>query len=143
MISVIDLNFCSEPINLHCPCCGQIIFSLGVLQTCCEHVIFYADSVSNCWSWRQKYSAEPFEQALKQKFVKACTNGFYGSQIDYYNVIKADTVATLAGGAYTSKSAIMFTVATSDKGCGGMHNGTIHAIFDFIPHPKLCLSSPS
>ena len=137
-IPVINLSFCSEPVNLHCPCCGQLIFLLGALQPGCNHLIFSADSVSNNWTWYPTHAAKPFDSALEQRYKKACINGFYGSQSDYYNSIKADTVAAIALTAYISNSAIMFSVATSDKGCGGMHNGTIHALFDFVPQPQLC-----
>ncbi|MCK4502486.1 MAG: hypothetical protein KAU22_05580, partial [Desulfuromonadales bacterium] len=52
---------------------------------------------------------------------------------DYNATIKAATAAIIAAKSVTSKSAFMLSVATADIGCGGMHNGTIHAIFDYLP----------
>ena len=131
-VSTAKLEFCSEPVDLHCPVCGQIIFHRGVLEHCCEHVIFVADSASGNWSWQQQQFTVNFDRAIEEKYSLAVLNGFYDSKSDYIEGLKADTVATLAAATISRKSAILLSIATSDIGCGGTFNGTIYAIFDFL-----------
>ena len=132
-IPVVILDFCSEPVNLHCPVCGQLIFALGVHQESCDHVIFWGDSATGNWSWQQEHYVHEFNLVVQQKYAEACKNGFYGSLDDYIGTIKADKAATIAADTLSRKSALMFSISTSDIGCGGMYNGTIHAIFDYLP----------
>lgn len=132
-IAIVNLNFCSEPVNLHCPVCGQLIFTLGVHQENCPHLIFLADSASGSWSWQQEQYAQEFKLVLQQKYEEACRNGFYSSLDDYIATIQADKFAAIAAATISRKSAMMFSISTSDIGCGGMHNGTIHAGFDYLP----------
>ncbi len=132
-IPIINLDFCSEPVNLHCPVCGQLIFALGVHQQSCHHVIFLGDSASGSWAWQQEQYAQEFNLVLQQKYAEACKKGFYGSLDDYIATVRADKAAAIAAETTSSKSALMLSISTSDIGCGGMHNGTIHAIFDYLP----------
>jgi len=130
-ISTISLDFCSEPVDLHCPVCGQLIFVLGVQQKSCPHLIFLGDSATESWSWQQEKYIQEFNQLLQKKFAEACKNGFYGLLDDYIKTVRVDKCATIAAAMIFPKSAFMFAIATSDIGCGGMYNGTIYAIFDF------------
>ena len=142
-IPIINLDFCSEPVNLHCPVCGQLIFALGVHQQSCHHVIFLGDSASNNWAWQQEQYAQEFNLVLQQEYAEACKNGFYGPLEDYIATVKADKAAAVAAQTLSSKSALMFSISTSDVGCGGMHNGTIHAIFDYLPLGSKLISNLS
>ncbi|RLB74072.1 MAG: hypothetical protein DRH06_10100 [Deltaproteobacteria bacterium] len=137
-IPTINLDFCSEPVNLHCPVCGQLIFTLGVQQESCPHVIFLADSASGNWSWQQKQYLQEFQLRLQQNYEEACKNGFYDSLEEYIMTVKVDKCATIASAVISRKSAFMLSVSTSDIGCGGMHNGTIYGAFDFLPETSSC-----
>ena len=132
-IPIVNLDFCSEPVNLHCPVCGELIFALGVHQKSCHHVICLGNSATGSWSWQQEQYAQEFNLVLQQKYEEACKNGFYGSLDDYIVTVRADKSAAIAADNISSKSAFMLSISTSDIGCGGMHNGTIHAIFDYLP----------
>ena len=142
-IPIINLDFCSEPVDLHCPVCGQLIFALGIHQQNCHHVIFLGDSATGNWSWQQEQYAHEFKQVVQQKYEETCKNGFYGSLDDYIATIKADKSAEIAAVTLSRKSVFMFSIATSDIGCGGMHNGTIHAIFDYLPQGSKLISDLS
>lgn len=142
-IPIVNLDFCSEPVNLHCPVCGQLIFALGVHQQSCHHVIFLGDSASGSWAWQQEQYAQEFNLVLQQKYEEACKNGFYGSLDDHIGTVKADKAAAIAAETTSSKSALMFSISTSDIGCGGMYNGTIHAIFDYLPQGAKLISDLS
>lgn len=130
-IATINLDFCSEPVDLHCPVCGQRIFALGVQQKKCSHLLFYGDSATGIWSWQHEKYAQDFNRILEQKYAEACQNGFCGSLDDYSNSVRVDKCATIAAEIISQKSAFMLSISTSDIGCGGMHNGTIYAIFDY------------
>ncbi len=132
-IPTINLDFCSEPVNLHCPICGQLVFALGVQQKSCSHVLFLGDSATGSWSWLQGQYIHEFDLVVQKKYEKSCNNGFYGSLEDYIATIRTDKAATMAASILSRKSVFMFSISTSDIGCGGMHNGTIHAIFDYLP----------
>lgn len=136
-ISTTNLEFCSEPVNLHCPVCGQIVFQQGTLQQCCEHVIFVADSAGQNWSWKQLHFTPAFDKEIDNKYEISVKNGFYGTKKDYMDTITADTAATIAATIISRKSAIMLSIATTDIGCGGMYNGTIYAIFDYLPQKQI------
>ncbi|MFK5927416.1 MAG: hypothetical protein QM483_12345 [Desulfuromusa sp.] len=131
-IPAINLDFCSEPVDLHCPVCGQLIFALGVQQKSCPHLLFLGDSATENWSWQQEKYAHEFNLILQKKFAEACKNGFYGSLDDYMTTVRAAKGATIAADVISRKSAFMISISTSDIGCGGMHNGTIYAIFDYL-----------
>lgn len=132
-ISTVHLDFCGEPANLYCPVCGQLVFALGMQQKSCQHVLFLGDSASGSWSWQQGQYLYEFDQVIRKKYEESGKNGFYGSLEDYIATIKADKAATIAATVLSRKSVFMFSISTSDIGCGGMHNGTIHAIFDYLP----------
>jgi len=132
-IPTINLDFCSEPVNLHCPVCGQLVFALGIQQKSCSHLLFLGDSATGSWSWQQGQYLHEFDLVIQKKYEESRNNGFYGSLEDYIATIKADSAATIAATILSRKSAFMFSISTSDIGCGGMHNGTIHAIFDYLP----------
>ncbi len=142
-ISVTALNFCSEPVDLFCPVCGEQIFSRGRQQQICPHVIFTADSAAESWTWHQRQYAQNFYLEVEAKYATACKNGFYGDLETYVTTIRADAAATLAAKAITRKSAFMVSISTSDIGCGGMHNGTIHAIFDYLPTTAKLIQVPA
>ena len=139
-IPIVALDFCSEPIDLYCPVCGQIIFALGVYQQSCHHVIFLGNSAAKSWSWQQQSYVQIFNRVLQQKHQEACKNGFYDSLDSYITTVKVDTVAVIAAESMTRKSAFMVSISTSDIGCGGMYNGTIYAIFDYLPQGKKLIS---
>ncbi len=132
-ISGTALNFCSEPVDLFCPVCGEQIFSHGIQKKICCHVVFTADSAANNWTWHQQQYAQRFYIEVETKYSTACKNGFYGDLETYSATLRPDTAATLAAKAITQKSAFMVSISTADIGCGGMHNGTIYAIFDYLP----------
>jgi len=142
-IPITALDFCSEPVNMHCPVCGVLIFSLGRQTNSCHHLIFTADSADENWIWQQQQSAQKFYSALEEKYIAACKNGFYADFDTYITTIRADVAASIAAEALIQKSAFMISISTSDIGCGGMHNGTIHAIFDYQPAGKLIQPFPS
>ncbi len=137
-IPITHLDFCGEPVNLHCPICGEMIFSLGVPQKSCPHVIFLGDSATGEWSWQQKQYLPEFRKILQENYEEAANNGFYGSLDEYITMTKVDKYATIAATMISSKSAFMFSIATSDIGCGGMYNGTIYGAFDFLLEANTC-----
>jgi len=137
-IPMTTLNFCGEPVNLYCPVCGEIIFTSGVQQKSCSHLIFLGDSASGNWSWPQQQYRPAFEQRLRDDYKEAEKNGFYGSLDEYIATVKVDKCATIAATLISRKSACIFSISTSDIGCGGMYNGTIYAAFDFLPKGSSC-----
>jgi hypothetical protein len=137
-IPIINLDFCGEPVSLHCPVCGEIIFSSGVQQKSCPHVIFLGDSASGSWSWPQQQYLQEFKQRLRKNYEEAGKNGFYGSMEEYMTTIKVDKCATIAAAIISGKSALMLAISTSDIGCGGMYNGTIYGAFDFLTGASTC-----
>lgn len=139
-IPAINLDFCSEPVNLHCPICGQIIFALGIQQKSCSHLLFLGDSACESWAWQPGHYAQKFERRLQQEYEKASKKGFYGSQENYIATVRANKAATIATEIISKKSAFKLSISTSDIGCGGMHNGTIHAIFDYLPEGNKLIS---
>ncbi|MBE9487235.1 MAG: hypothetical protein IMY82_08720 [Chloroflexi bacterium] len=106
-IPIVSLDFCSEPVNLHCPVCGQLIFALGVHQQNCHHVIFLGDSASGRWSWQQGQYAQEFNLVVQQKYAEVCKNGFYGSLDDYIATIGADKSAAIAAETTSRKSLLL------------------------------------
>ncbi|MEA3363431.1 MAG: hypothetical protein U9Q61_09240 [Thermodesulfobacteriota bacterium] len=132
-ISITNLDFCSEPVNLHCPVCGQLIFALGVHQHSCPHLLFLGDSASGSWSWQQGQYLQEFDLLVQKHYTESSNNGFCGSLEDYIATVRVDRAAAIAALTISRKSAFMFSVSTSDIGCGGMYNGTIYAIFDYLP----------
>ncbi len=139
-IPIITLDFCSEPVDLHCPVCGQQILILGVQKNSCPHLIFLGDSASESWSWQSGRYVQEFDLILQQSYEDASKKGFYGSLDDYIKTTRADKSATIAAKLISRKSAFMLSISTSDIGCGGMHNGTIHAIFDYLPEGSKLIS---
>jgi len=137
-IESITLDFSSEPVDLFCPVCGIQVFTCGIsLNTCC-HIIFSADSATENWMWHQKQYAQEFYSAIDKKYAIACKNGFFADLETYTTSIRANVAASLAATTISRKSAVMIAISTSDIGCGGMHNGTIYALFDYLPTgPKL------
>ena len=137
-IEFITLDFSSEPVDLFCPVCGVQVFTHGAALNICHHVIFSADSETESWTWHQKQYAQDFYSAIDEKYATACKNGFFADLETYINSIRANVAASLAAATISRKSAVMISISTSDIGCGGMHNGTIHALFDYLPtRPKL------
>ncbi len=139
-IATIQLDFCGEPVDLHCPVCGEQIFFRGVRQGCCCHLLFSADSATEKWEWHHRQAADSFERLLEEKYAAACHNGFYGDLAAYRESLRADRAAALAAASLQQKSAVLISLSTSDIGCGGMHNGTIHAIFDYLPAPATLIT---
>lgn len=137
-VPIINLDFCGEPVNLHCPVCGEKIFSLGVQQKSCPHAIFLGDSARGKWSWPQQKYLQEFELRILENYQEAGKNGFYGSLEDYTTTLKVDKCATIAAAVISGKSALMFSISTSDIGCGGMYNGTIYGAFDFLTETGTC-----
>ncbi len=130
-IPTVNLDFCSEPSDLYCPVCGQMTFTLGVQQESCHHLIFWGNSVDGSWAWLQEQYHHEFNLALQKEYLDVKCNGFYGSFDDFRETLQTDKVAAIAAGSISKKSVFMLAVSTSDIGCGGMYNGTIHAIFDY------------
>jgi hypothetical protein len=137
-VPIINLDFCGEPVNLHCPVCGERIFSSGVQQKSCPHVIFLGDSASGNWSWPQQQYLLKFKQQLQKNYEEAGENGFYGSLEEYTATLKVDRCATIAAAVISGKSVLMLSISTSDIGCGGMYNGTIYGAFDFLAGAATC-----
>lgn len=137
-IPITNLDFCSEPVNLHCPVCGKMIFSSGVQQKSCPHVIFLGDSARGSWSWPQQQYLQEFRQRLQENYEEASKNGFYGTLEEYTETLKVAKCATIAAAVISRKSAVMLSISTSDIGCGGMYNGTIYAAFDFLVGTSTC-----
>lgn len=142
-LPTIHLDFCSEPVDLHCPVCGQIIFSSGVQKGSCSHLIFLGDSAAESWSWEQEQYTQEFNQILQKQYSEACKNGFFGSWDDYIDAARVDKCATIAAEMISRKSAFMLSISTSDIGCGGMLNGTIYAIFDYMIEKRRLISNES
>ena len=115
-----------------------MIFSLGVPQKSCPHVIFLGDSATGEWSWQQKQYLPEFRKILQENYEEAGRNGFFGSVEEYTATIKVEKCATIAATMISSKSAFMLSIATSDIGCGGMYNGTIYGVFDFLLEANSC-----
>ncbi|MCK5826743.1 MAG: hypothetical protein KAG93_06885 [Desulfuromusa sp.] len=141
-IPIINLDFCGEPADLHCPVCGEMIFSSGVQQESCPHVIFLGDSARGNWSWPQQQYLQEFRRQLQQNYEEASKNGFYRTLEEYTETLKVDKCATIAATVISRKSAIMLSISTSDIGCGGMYNGTIYGAFDFLLGTNTCSILP-
>ncbi len=139
-IPTVPLDFCSEPVNLHCPVCGQLIFTLGIQQSSCRHVIFLGDSATGSWSWQQGNYTQEFDFLMRQRYEEACNNGFFGSLEEYIATVKAAKSTAIAAEMISRKSVFMLSISTSDIGCGGMYNGTIYAIFDYLPEGQKLIS---
>lgn len=141
-IPILTLDFCGEPADLHCPVCGQLIFALGEQQGVCSHLLFWGDSAAQSYSWLQNKYAQEFKLVLNQDYEDACRKGFYGTLEEYIASVRVDKCALIAAELIAEKSAFMFSISTSDIGCGGMHNGTIYAIFAYrteqTEHISLC-----
>ena len=137
-IPITHLDFCGDPVNLHCPICGEMIFSLGIPQKSCPHVIFLGDSATGEWSWQQEQYLPEFRKTVQESYEKAGKNGFFGSLEEYTATIKVDKCATIAAAVISEKSAFMLAISTSDIGCGGMYNGTIYGAFDFLTGARTC-----
>lgn len=135
-IPITVLDFCSEPVDLFCPICGEQIFTRGQQKNICRHTLFTADSAAGTWSWHQNHYTQQFQTALEKKYADACKNGFYEDLKTYTAALRPDTAAIVAAEIISSKSVFMLSISTSDIGCGGMHNGTIHAIFGYLPKPE-------
>lgn len=129
----IDLDFCSEPVDLFCPVCGVQLFSRGNRSNSCRHLLFWGDSASGQWTWVQETYLPAFNQVVEQLYAEACGKGFHDSQAVYRAAIKSAKAATIAAEVVTHPSAFMICISTSDIGCGGMHNGTFYALFDYNP----------
>ena len=139
-IASISLDFCSEPLDFHCPVCGRTILTGGVSSGSCPHLLFFADSMSDSWTWSQAAYAEAFADKLQERYEQARAQGYAGSFSEHLSTLHVDRAARLAAELVSSQSAFLLSISTSDIGCGGMHNGTLHAIFDFRPEPhKLIL----
>ncbi len=137
-VQTISLEFCSEPVDIHCPVCGQPVFVAGQQQEACCHVVFISDSTTESWSWQQEHYRADFNHCLQHKYAHACKNGFYGSFEEYREKLRADQAAETAAEIVSGKSIFRLSVSTSDIGCGGMYNGTIQVIFDYLSsRPKL------
>ncbi|WP_321367719.1 hypothetical protein [uncultured Desulfuromusa sp.] len=130
-IPIIALDFCSEPADLYCPVCGRLIFALGEQQNICPHLLFWGDSATHSYAWQQDKYAQEFKQVLFQHYEDACRKGFYGSLEAYISSVRVDKCVLIASELISEKSAFMFSISTSDIGCGGMHHGTIYAIFAY------------
>ncbi len=137
-IPITQLDFCGEPVDLHCPVCGEQLFALGVRQNSCPHVIFLGDSASGNWSWQQQQYLQEFKQQMEINYSEAIKNGFYGTLEEYIETVKIETLAAIAATIISRKSAFMIAISTSDIGCGGMYNGTIYAAFDFLLGNATC-----
>ena len=143
-IQTISLEFCSEPVDIHCPVCGRCVFSSGVQQNPCPHVLFVSDSATESWSWLQEHYLPDFNQYLQDRYDDACKNGFYGDLEEYIGTVRADQAAEAAATIVSGKSTFRLSISTSDIGCGGMYNGTIQVIFDYLSsQPKLISISES
>jgi hypothetical protein len=131
-IQTICLEFCSEPVDLYCPVCGQTLFTAGLQQDTCPHVIFISDSATDNWAWLQEQYIPASNRHFQQKYADACKNGYFGTFEEYLGTIRADQAAAAAATIVSRKSAFCLSVSTSDIGCGGMYNGTIQVIFDYL-----------
>jgi hypothetical protein len=134
----IDLDFSSEPVDLHCPVCGALIFLAGEKQETCRHLLFWAESESGEWELTDKTLQLLFEARAQHLYKGAIDKGFYGSLDDFYATMKSSKAAEISATVSTAKSTILFCVSTSDIGCGGMHNGTFYALFDYLSGREQC-----
>ena len=136
-IARLSLDFCSEPIDLYCPVCGQFVARQGVYENGCSHLLFFSDSSHHC-RWTQAAHRELFDNLLQQEYARYCERGFAGTLGDYRRTLPVERIVQLAAGLVSSSSAFLLSLSTSDIGCGGMYNGSLHAIFDFRPEPRQC-----
>jgi len=95
-IQTICLEFCSEPVDLYCPVCGQTLFTAGLQQDTCPHVIFISDSATDNWAWLQEQYIPASNQHFQQKYADACKNGYFGTFEEYLGTIRADQAAAAA-----------------------------------------------
>jgi hypothetical protein len=129
----LELDFCSEPVDLYCPACGECLFVGGIKHADCPHLLFWGDSASGCWAWVDKTFAPAFNRSVEKLYHEAVGKGFYGTLENFRAGIKSAKAAALAADAANGKALFMFRLSTSDIGCGGMHNGTLYALFDYAP----------
>lgn len=134
----IDLGFSSEPVDLCCPVCGAAIFVSGEKQETCSHLLFWAESESGEWQWSEETFQALFEIRIQDMYEEAVHKGFYGSFDDYHAAVKSSKAAEIAAAVAAGGSVFMFSVSTSDIGCGGMHNGTFYALFDYLSGRDRC-----
>ena len=132
-VQSIDLDFCSEPVDLFCPVCGEQLFTRGTYCHSCPHLLFWGDSSSGQWSWTQDEYLPVFNRAVDRLYDEACSKGFHGSSAAYRASLKITKAAAVAAEVVARPSAFLMTVSTSDIGCGGMHNGSLFALFDYHP----------
>lgn len=132
----IELEFSSEPVDLHCPVCGAVIFVAGTKQECCSHLLFWAESESGEWAWTKQGFEALFAAKVEHLYQEALAKGYFGSLADFQATMKAGKAAEIAALVAAQNSTFMFSVSTSDVGCGGMHNGTFYALFDYLPNRK-------
>ncbi len=129
----LELDFCSEPVDLYCPACGKALFGGGISRSDCPHLLFWGDTAGGQWSWVDKKFEPDFNRSVEKLYREAAGKGFYGSLDDFRAGLRSDTAAAIAAECVSGNSVFMISLSTSDRGCGGMHNGTLYALFDYAP----------
>ncbi|MCK4536536.1 MAG: hypothetical protein KAT93_05955 [Desulfuromonadales bacterium] len=131
-IPQINLDYFGEPARLHCPVCGQGVYAEGGSTVLCQHVVFAGETIGGQQEWRNAVLEAKFMQAMQQKYVATGRHVFYDSLNAWLDSLGVDIIARNAAELLTGKSVFMLSITTADKGCGGMCNGTIYAIFDYL-----------
>lgn len=129
-LPTVALDFYAEPAPLFCPACGRQVFSAGKIAGC-PHLIFSAQSLPKSWLWHNHPAEKNFFALLTERY-QSTANGFPRFE-DFLAGMHIDSVVQAACDSYSSKSAFLLELTTSDRGCGGMCQGTLYALFDFQP----------
>ena len=130
-LQTITLDFYSDPASVFCPVCGIQIFSTGSFLSNCPHLIFSAQSLPKSWCWHNRPAEKSFLTRLADNYQSAANR--YPCFEDYLANIHIDSVVRTASDSYSAGSAFLLKLTTSDRGCGGMCQGTLYALFDFQP----------
>lgn len=129
----LELEFASEPVNFHCPVCGTRLFNNGCPDASCPHLLFRAESAARIWEWCDAASRALFEAEIDKLYGEKCSVGYCGTREDFVAGLSIERIADCAAKTVARKSVFHVSIATSDIGCGGMHNGTMYVLLDYQP----------
>lgn len=127
----INLDYFGEMARLHCPVCGHAVYHGELADGFCSHLIFAGDTLSGKAIWLQEDIEDRFKIEAQRLYETTGRHLFYDTLDVWLRTLGVDKIADETAALLNTRSAFMLTITTSDKGCGGMCNGTILAIFDF------------
>jgi len=131
-IPIISLDFFADPVPIHCPACGLPLYNKGEFLPGCRHLIFSAQTLPKNWMWFDRDAEARCLESLRNKNQKTAQQ-IGSSTEELFARTHIDSMVTAAREAVGSRSAFMLNLTTSDRGCGGMCQGSIYVIIDFNP----------